>query len=161
MYSIVQSRRSRDPRVCIPNQEVSTVKPKKAVEQKSRVGLNGPPQPGDEDPAIAERTHRTNAQRIRARQHAITSEYVTRPNAKRINDVLRTRPLEYRHRPSDREDRIEIRPNEDPRRPEHLPEASTTLFPSQIRPIRIRTDSTRRPTRSEEHTSELQSRLHL
>src|SRR5712672_4030967 len=33
-YSIVQSRRSGDPRVCIPNQEVSTVKPKKAVGQK-------------------------------------------------------------------------------------------------------------------------------
>ena len=48
MYSIVQSRRSGDPQVCIPNREVSTVKPKKAVGQKSRVGLNGPPQLGDE-----------------------------------------------------------------------------------------------------------------
>src|SRR5712671_4068349 len=46
-YSIVQSRRSGDLQVCIPNQEVSTVKPKKAVGQKLCVGLNGPPQLGD------------------------------------------------------------------------------------------------------------------
>jgi len=78
--------------------------------------------------------------------NAITSKYITRPTAKRINDVLRTRPLKYCHRPSDREDRIEIRPNEDPRRPEYLPEASTPPSPLQIRPIRARTNSTRRPT---------------
>ena len=47
MYSIVQPHRSRDPQVCIPKQEVSTIKPKKAVGQKLCVGLNRPPQPGD------------------------------------------------------------------------------------------------------------------
>jgi len=43
----VQPHRSGDLQVCIPKWEVSTIKPKKAVGQKSHVGLNGPPQPGN------------------------------------------------------------------------------------------------------------------